>query len=66
MTVRSLDLLDLPMIYRYRGEAVSLDTARALTRGNPLGAMGLLAYMNPQRHVYSAVTTGDKPTLLGE
>src|SRR3990170_4019464 len=65
MTIRSLDLLDLPMIYRYRGEAMSLDAARALTRGSPLGAIGMLAYMNPQRHVYSAVSTGEGATLLG-
>jgi len=44
---------------------VSLDAARALTRGNPLGAMGLLAYMNPQRQVYSAVSVNGQDTLLG-
>jgi hypothetical protein len=65
MTIRSLDLLDLPTLYRYRGEALSLDTVRALTRGNPVGAMGMLAYMNPQRHVYSAVSVQDGATLLG-
>ena len=65
MSIRSLDLLDLPTIYRYRGQALSLDTARALTRGNPLGAIGMLAYMNPQRHVYSAVSAEDGTTLLG-
>ena len=65
MTIRSLDLLDLPALYRHRGEAVSLDTTRALTRGNPLGAMGMLSYMNPQRHVYSAVSVEDGVTLLG-
>ena len=59
MSIRSLDLLDLPTIYRYRGQALSLDTARALTRGSPLGAIGMLAYMNPQRHVYSAVSAED-------
>lgn len=65
MTIRSLDLLDLPTLYRHRGEAVSLDAARALTRGNPLGAIGMLAYMNPQRHVYSAVSVDEGTTLLG-
>ena len=65
MSIRSLDLLDLPTLYRYRSEAVSLDTARALTRGNPLGAMGMLAYMNPQRHIYSAVSIDGGVTLLG-
>jgi hypothetical protein len=65
MSVRSLDLLDLPTIYRHRSEAVTLDTARALTRGNPLGAMGMLSYMNPQRHVYSAVASGEDSTVFG-
>ncbi|MBI1856367.1 MAG: hypothetical protein HYR93_10980 [Chloroflexi bacterium] len=65
MSIRPLDLLDLPSLYRYRGEAVSLDAARLLTRGNPLGAVGMLAYMNPRRHVYTAVSDGDGATLLG-
>jgi hypothetical protein len=65
LTIRSLDLLDLPTLYRLRGEAVSLDTARVLTRGNPLGAVSLLAYMNPQRHVYSAISNNDGAVLLG-
>jgi len=65
MTIRSLDLLDLPTLYRFRGEAVSFDTTRALTRGNPLGAAGMLAYVNPQRHIYSAVSVNEGATLLG-
>lgn len=65
MSVRPLDLLDLPTLYRYRGESVSLDSARLLTRGNPLGAVGMLAYMNPRRHVYTAVSDDDGATLLG-
>jgi hypothetical protein len=65
MTIRSLDFLDLPTLHHYRGEAVSLDTTRALTRGNPLGAIGLMAYMNPGRHVYSAVCAESEAPLLG-
>jgi len=65
MTIRSLDLLDLPTLYRYRSEATSFDSTRALTRGSPLGAIGLMAYMNPQRHVYSAVCTDGNTTMLG-
>lgn len=65
MNIRPLDLLDLPALYRYRGEAISLDTARLLTRGNPLGAMGLMAYLNPDRHLYSAVASENEATLLG-
>jgi hypothetical protein len=65
MPPRPLDLLDLPSLYRYRGEAVSLDSARLLTRGNPLSAAGLVAYFNPARHIYSAVHAVDGNVLLG-
>ena len=65
MTSRPLDLLDLPTIYRYRGEAVSLDSTRLLTRGNPLGAAGFLSYFNPARHLYTAVNQENGTTLLG-
>jgi len=53
------------MIARYRNDVLTLDSARALTRGHPLGAMGLLAYVNPARHLYAAVKNGDQSTLLG-
>ncbi len=65
MSVHALDLRDLATLYRYRSEAISLDTARLLTRGNPLGAMGAMAYMNPRRHIYSAVSREDGVTLVG-
>jgi hypothetical protein len=65
MKIRPFDLLDLPTLYRYRSEAVSFDSTRLLTRGNPLGAIGVMAYINPRRHIYSAVSANDSPTLLG-
>jgi hypothetical protein len=65
MTIRSLDLLDLPTIARYRNDVLTLDSARALTRGHPLGAMGLLAYINPARHLYAAIANGGDTALLG-
>ena len=65
MTIRPLDLLDLPTIARYRNEVLTLDSTRALTRGHPLGAMGLLAYINPARHLYAAVSDNEGVTLLG-
>lgn len=65
MTVRALDFLDLPIIARYRNDVLTLDSARALTRGHPLGAMGLLAYINPARHLYAAVLNDRDSTLLG-
>ena len=65
MSIRPLALLDLPYIYSFREEAVGLDTARALTRGNPLGAVGLLSYINPSRHIYSAIANGEEDSILG-
>ncbi len=65
MTIRSLDLLDLPTIARYRNDVLTLDSARALTRGQPLGTMGLLAYINPARHLYAAIANGGDTALLG-
>lgn len=65
MSIRALDFLDIPTITRYRNDVLTLDSARALTRGHPLGAMGLLAYINPARHVYAAISNGEDSTLLG-
>lgn len=65
MPIRPLDLRDLPTLYRFRDEAVGLDAARTLTRGSPLGAAGLMAYVNPARHIYAAVADGDGVAVLG-
>ncbi len=65
MSIRSLDLLDIPTIARYRNDVLTLDSARALTRGHPLGAMGLMAYINPARHLYAAISNGGETALLG-
>jgi len=65
MAIRPLDFLDIPIITRYRNDVLTLDSARALTRGHPLGAMGLLAYVNPARHLYSAIANGGESVLLG-
>ena len=65
MSIRPLALLDLPYVYSFRAEVLGLDTARRLTRGNPLGAVGLLSYVNPSRHIYSAIANGKKESVLG-
>ncbi|MCZ2127981.1 MAG: hypothetical protein LC099_09445 [Anaerolineales bacterium] len=65
MTIRPLTLFDLPLVRRYRDDALTLDHIRALTRGHPLGATGLLAYVNPLRHIYSALIDDDAPLLGG-
>jgi hypothetical protein len=66
MTVRSLDILDLPLLPRYRRDMLSLDSARLLTRGNPLGAVALLSYLNPRRHLYTAVASENSNSLMGQ
>jgi hypothetical protein len=65
MSIRPLALLDLPYVYSFRDEAVALDTARRLTRGNPLGAVGLFSYVNPARHIYAAIANGENESVLG-
>lgn len=66
MSSRPLDLLDLPTVYRYRRSVLPLDSTHALTRGNPLGTKGLLAYLDPTRHIYTAVdSNGDETPLIG-
>ncbi len=65
MSIRPLALLDLPYLHGFRDEAVGLDATRILTRGNPLGAVGLLSYVNPTRHIYSAIANGEDETVMG-
>lgn len=65
MSIRSLDLLDLPLIARYRNDALTLDSTLALTRGHPLGVAGLFAYVNPARQAYAAVSSENGSALIG-
>jgi hypothetical protein len=66
MIVRSLDVLDLPLLSRYRRDMLSLDSARILTRGDPLGAVALLSYLDPRRHIYTAVAADNGTSLMGQ
>jgi hypothetical protein len=66
MNVRSLDILDLPLLPRYRRDVLALDSARILTRGNPLGAAAMLSYLNPRRNIYTAVASEDGSSLMGQ
>jgi len=66
MKVRRLDILHLPLLPRYRRKVLTLDNARFLTRGDPLGAAALLAYLNPRRHIYTAVAVEGDNTLMGQ
>ena len=64
MSIRPLAIFDLPYLYSFRDQAIGLDTARTLTRGNPLGAVGLFGYVNPVRHIYSAILNGEAESVL--
>jgi len=66
MTVRSLDFLDLPFLSHSRQNVLPLYSARMLTRGNPLGARAMLSYLNPRRHIYTAVASEDGQSLMGQ
>ena len=66
MTVRSLDLLDLPFLSRYRRDALPLDSSRVLTRGDPLGALAMLSYVNPRHFIYTAVASENGDSLMGQ
>lgn len=66
MSVRSLDILDLPSLFRNSVEVLPLDAGRFYTRGNPLGATTLLSYLNPTRHIYTAVSSEAGNSLMGQ
>ena len=65
MNIRSLELIDLPALSRYRNSALLLDSTQALTRGNPIGAAHILSHYNPGRHIYTAVVKENGDTLVG-
>ena len=66
MLVRSLDVLDLPLLSHYHRDLLSLDSARILTRGNPLSAVALLSYLDLRHHIYTAVANDDDISLMGQ
>jgi hypothetical protein len=66
MSIRPLDLLDLPTLHRYRNEVMGFDTARSLTHGNPLSCVGVMSHLvSASRDVYGAVAELDGARLLG-
>ena len=65
MKPRPLELFDLPKLPHYRSKVLTLDSRRALTRGNPLCAANFLAYLNPKRRIYTGILDGNEGTVLG-
>lgn len=60
MKPRALELFDLPKLPRYRDKVLLLDSRRALTRGNPLGASSFISYLNLKRRIYTAIIEDEK------
>ena len=59
---------DLLTFYRYRHQALPLESAMRLTRGSSIGIASMMDYLDPTRGSYTAVTNGnheDRP-LLGQ
>jgi hypothetical protein len=66
MVVRPLDVLDLPLLSRYRRDMLALDSARFLTRGNPLGAAALFSYLDLRHHIYTGIASENGSSLMGQ
>lgn len=66
MSVRPLDLFDLPFIYKYRRQLVPLDSARALTQPDLLGMNAFFTNLNSAREIATAISKQDGNALLGQ
>ena len=66
MSVRHIDILDLPSLPNCFRNMLPLDSARMLTRGNPLGAVALIDHLNPRDHIYTAVSKENDIFLMGQ
>lgn len=66
MSVRPLDLLDLPFIYKYRRQVVPLDSARALTQATLLGVNAFFSNLNTGRDIATAISKEDGSALVGQ
>ncbi len=58
----------MPDLYRYRNQALCLDSVLALTRGNPLGFANFLNQLNPTFGTYTAVYSSEdeKVPIIGQ
>ena len=56
------------MVYRYRHQVQCLDSAQALTRGNPVGPWAMLEHLRLEHSSYTCVLRqgGGHPALIGQ
>jgi hypothetical protein len=66
MSVRPLDLFDLPFIYKYRRQVVPLDSARAFTQPDLLGVNAFFTNLNSAREIATAISKQNGSALLGQ
>jgi hypothetical protein len=66
MSVRPLDLLDLITLYNYRHQVLPLDSARALTRGDLLGLIPMLSYLNTRREISTGISLHEGAVVMGQ
>ncbi len=66
MTIRPFTLFDLLTLGNYRRELLTLDSARAVTRGNLLGLTALFPFFNPGQYVFTAIQENDLVSVMGQ
>ncbi len=64
--IKPLAWIDLLTLYRYREQALCLDNALGLTRGNPAGPWAMLAYLHPEMGVFTGVIRGNGVAVFGQ
>lgn len=67
MNARPFAWHDILTFYRYRRHLVCTDNAQALTQGNPVGPVAILARLNPSVGSYTGfyASSNGKPPLVG-
>ncbi len=66
MTIRPLNLFDLPILGHYRRKLLALDSEQVLTRGDLLGLTTLLPFLNPGQHIFTAIQENDLISVMGQ
>jgi hypothetical protein len=65
--MRPLAWHDLPTIYHHRHEVLPLNSALALTRGNPVGITAAIRQLHPRRGSFIGVSDAPKaPSAIGQ
>jgi len=66
MFIRPFTLFDLLALGKYRRDLLTLDSARAVTRGNLLGLTALFPFFNPGQYVFTAIQENNPVSVMGQ